>query len=119
MNGRMSSVAGRTSGHTRLFYPLQHVGYGLVAVLLGWTIGREPMTLHVFIDAGIIDAPLTILYTTDAVIIAVIVIGRSGSAVTAELGSVSPVIVVPAGIPHWFKEVPKSVNYYVVKVIKP
>ena len=29
------------------------------------------------------------------------------------------VIVVPAGIPHWFKEVPKSVNYYVVKVIKP
>ena len=29
------------------------------------------------------------------------------------------VIVVPAGIPHWFKEVPKSVNYYVVKVLKP
>ena len=29
------------------------------------------------------------------------------------------VIVVPAGTPHWFKEVPKSVNYYVVKVIKP
>src|SRR6266481_854068 len=26
------------------------------------------------------------------------------------------VIVVPAGIPHWFKEVPKSVSYYVVKV---
>src|ERR1051325_3479187 len=25
------------------------------------------------------------------------------------------VIVVPAGTPHWFKEVPKSVNYYVVK----
>ena len=29
------------------------------------------------------------------------------------------VIVVPAGTPHWFKEVPKSVNYYVVKVVKP
>src|SRR5437764_11352647 len=28
------------------------------------------------------------------------------------------VIVIPAGIPHWFKEVPQSVNYYVVKVIK-
>jgi mannose-6-phosphate isomerase-like protein (cupin superfamily) len=30
------------------------------------------------------------------------------------------VIVVPAGTPHWFKEVPQSgVSYYVVKVIKP
>ena len=29
------------------------------------------------------------------------------------------VIVVPAGIPHWFKEVPKSVNYFVVKAVKP
>jgi quercetin dioxygenase-like cupin family protein len=29
------------------------------------------------------------------------------------------VIVVPAGVPHWFKEVPNSVSYYVVKVIKP
>src|SRR5712692_1834993 len=28
------------------------------------------------------------------------------------------VIVVPAGTPHWFKEVPHSVSYYVVKVIK-
>jgi len=28
------------------------------------------------------------------------------------------VIVVPAGIPHWFKEVPQSINYYVVKVLK-
>jgi len=28
------------------------------------------------------------------------------------------VIVVPAGTPHWFKEVPQSVNYYVVKVLK-
>jgi glc operon protein GlcG len=29
------------------------------------------------------------------------------------------VIVIPAGIPHWFKEVPKSVNYFVVKAVKP
>ena len=29
------------------------------------------------------------------------------------------VMVIPAGIPHWFKEVPKEINYYVVKVIKP
>ena len=29
------------------------------------------------------------------------------------------VVVVPAGTPHWFKEVPKSVSYYVVKVLKP
>jgi mannose-6-phosphate isomerase-like protein (cupin superfamily) len=28
------------------------------------------------------------------------------------------VFVIPAGTPHWFKEV-KSVNYFVVKVIKP
>ena len=28
------------------------------------------------------------------------------------------VIVVPAGTPHWFKEVPQSINYYVVKVVK-
>jgi mannose-6-phosphate isomerase-like protein (cupin superfamily) len=29
------------------------------------------------------------------------------------------VIVVPAGVPHWFKEVPQLISYYVVKVIKP
>jgi len=29
------------------------------------------------------------------------------------------VIVVPAGTPHWFKEVPQTVSYYVVKVLKP
>ena len=30
------------------------------------------------------------------------------------------VVVVPAGTPHWFKEVPASgVSYYVVKVLKP
>lgn len=29
------------------------------------------------------------------------------------------VIVIPAGMPHWFKEVPQSITYYVVKVIKP
>jgi mannose-6-phosphate isomerase-like protein (cupin superfamily) len=28
------------------------------------------------------------------------------------------VIVIPAGTPHWFKEV-QSVNYFVVKVVKP
>jgi mannose-6-phosphate isomerase-like protein (cupin superfamily) len=29
------------------------------------------------------------------------------------------VIVVPAGTPHWFKEVSQPIGYYVVKVIKP
>ena len=29
------------------------------------------------------------------------------------------VVVVPAGTPHWFKEVPSSVSYFVVKVLKP
>jgi mannose-6-phosphate isomerase-like protein (cupin superfamily) len=29
------------------------------------------------------------------------------------------VIVVPAGTPHWFKEVSRPISYYVVKVIKP
>ncbi|MBV9503729.1 MAG: hypothetical protein JO323_01860 [Acidobacteriia bacterium] len=29
------------------------------------------------------------------------------------------VMVIPAGIPHWFKEVPQSISYYVVKSIKP
>ena len=29
------------------------------------------------------------------------------------------VFVVPAGVPHWFKEVPTSISYFVVKVIKP
>lgn len=28
------------------------------------------------------------------------------------------VMVIPAGTPHWFKEVPKSVSYFVVKVIR-
>ena len=28
-------------------------------------------------------------------------------------------IVVPAGTPHWFKEVSPNVTYYVVKVVKP
>jgi mannose-6-phosphate isomerase-like protein (cupin superfamily) len=28
------------------------------------------------------------------------------------------VIVVPAGTPHWFKEVPSAISYYVVKVLK-
>jgi len=29
------------------------------------------------------------------------------------------VMVIPAGTPHWFKEVPKSVSYFVVKVLAP
>ncbi len=29
------------------------------------------------------------------------------------------VVVIPAGTPHWFKEVPKSVSYFVTKVLKP
>ena len=29
------------------------------------------------------------------------------------------VVVVPAGMPHWFKEVPGPLSYYVVKVVKP
>jgi len=28
------------------------------------------------------------------------------------------VIVIPAGIPHWFKEVSPTVNYFTVKVLK-
>ena len=28
------------------------------------------------------------------------------------------VITIPAGMPHWFKAVPKSVSYFVVKVLK-
>lgn len=28
-------------------------------------------------------------------------------------------IVIPAGVPHWFKEVPQSVNYYFVKTVRP
>lgn len=29
------------------------------------------------------------------------------------------VIVIPAGMPHWFKEVPGPISYDVVKVVKP
>ena len=28
------------------------------------------------------------------------------------------VFVIPAGVPHWFKAVPSSISYFVVKVIK-
>lgn len=28
-------------------------------------------------------------------------------------------ITIPAGVPHWFKEVPQSIQYFTVKVIKP
>ena len=27
-------------------------------------------------------------------------------------------IVIPAGTPHWFKDVPQAVNYYMIKAIK-
>ena len=37
---------------------------------------------------------------------------------TAKIGK-GDVMIVHAGVPHWFKEVPKSVSYFVVKVIKP
>ena len=29
------------------------------------------------------------------------------------------VIVIPAGTPHWFKQIPKSIKYFTVKSIKP
>lgn len=29
------------------------------------------------------------------------------------------VIAIPAGVPHWFKEVPKPFTYYMVKSIRP
>ena len=29
------------------------------------------------------------------------------------------VIVIPAGIPHWFKDVPQSVSYFIVKSLQP
>jgi mannose-6-phosphate isomerase-like protein (cupin superfamily) len=29
------------------------------------------------------------------------------------------VIVIPAGVPHWFKDVPHAVSYLLVKAIKP
>ena len=29
------------------------------------------------------------------------------------------VIVIPAGTPHWFKDVPHAISYFVVKVLKP
>ena len=28
-------------------------------------------------------------------------------------------IAIPAGVPHWFKEVPRSIQYFTVKVVKP
>ena len=36
---------------------------------------------------------------------------------TQHLGK-GDVMVIPAGTPHWFKEVPQSISYYVVKVLK-
>ena len=64
--------------------------------------------------AGALDTQkdTSILYVTDGE--ATIVAGGQTLRVTK-----GDVIVVPAGTPHWFKEVPKSVSYYVVKVLKP
>jgi hypothetical protein len=28
-------------------------------------------------------------------------------------------ITIPAGVPHWFKDVPQSIQYFTVKSIKP
>ena len=28
-------------------------------------------------------------------------------------------VIVPAGMPHWFKDVSPQISYYVVKVVKP
>ena len=28
-------------------------------------------------------------------------------------------IVIPAGVPHWFKDVTGSINYLTIKVVKP
>ena len=28
-------------------------------------------------------------------------------------------IVVPAGVPHWFKDIAQPISYFTVKVIKP
>jgi mannose-6-phosphate isomerase-like protein (cupin superfamily) len=33
--------------------------------------------------------------------------------------SAGDVVTVPAGTPHWFKEVPNHIDYYTVKSIKP
>ena len=29
------------------------------------------------------------------------------------------VVVIPAGVPHWFRDVPHSINYFLIKVEKP
>ena len=41
---------------------------------------------------------------------------RGGQAQRVTKGDV---MVIPAGVPHWFKEVTGSIDYYVVKVIAP
>jgi quercetin dioxygenase-like cupin family protein len=38
---------------------------------------------------------------------------------TAQRLTKGDVMVIPAGVPHWFKEVSGSIDYYVVKVIAP
>jgi mannose-6-phosphate isomerase-like protein (cupin superfamily) len=41
---------------------------------------------------------------------------RGGNAQTLTKGDV---FVVPNGVPHWFRDVPSSIQYYVVKVTAP
>jgi quercetin dioxygenase-like cupin family protein len=41
---------------------------------------------------------------------------RGGEAHNLSKGDV---IVIPAGTPHWFKNVPSEISYFVVKVIQP
>jgi quercetin dioxygenase-like cupin family protein len=45
--------------------------------------------------------------------------GSSIEGGTSHRLSKGDVIVIPAGVPHWFEEVPKSIDYYVVKIIAP
>ncbi len=46
-------------------------------------------------------------------------LGNSITGGTTQVLKKGDVIVVPAGMPHWFKEVPGQVSYFVVKVLKP
>jgi mannose-6-phosphate isomerase-like protein (cupin superfamily) len=37
----------------------------------------------------------------------------------AQVLSKGDVIVIPAGTPHWWKDVPQAIHYYAVNVLKP
>jgi mannose-6-phosphate isomerase-like protein (cupin superfamily) len=45
--------------------------------------------------------------------------GASIEGGTSRQLSKGDVIVIPAGVPHWFREVQTSIDYYVVKIIAP